>query len=133
VNIEIENQLSRNTRLHNSKMDMEKTKKIYTRNLLPGRFRLVQLHSGEWTEPIHCSLREYGLQDDPSLPDYTALSYSWGSPHVTDDIFLDEEPWPTTVNLTSALRFLRDPKRIVMLWIDALVGVHFCPGRSREI
>lgn len=113
-------------------MDIEKTKKIYTHDLIARQFRLVQLHPGEWAEPIRCTLRQYCLDDDPSRPDYTALSYAWGSPHVTDDIFLDEEPWPSTVNLVKALHFLRDTKRIVLLWVDALVGLHCCLGRLRN-
>jgi hypothetical protein len=58
-----------------------------------------------------------------SWGDYVALSYSWGNPHETRSIFVNEHRVEVTKNLESALRILREkgPLRAgVKIWIDAL-------------
>ncbi|KAK5658629.1 hypothetical protein OQA88_2022 [Cercophora sp. LCS_1] len=101
-------------------MDPDKIRKVYPYRLKPGELRIVEIHPGEWDELARCTLRRYVL-DDPSRPDYTALSYAWGSMHLTDAIILNGEPWNATMNMCGALDFLRDRKDGVRLWVDAVV------------
>ncbi|KAH8650011.1 heterokaryon incompatibility protein-domain-containing protein [Xylariales sp. PMI_506] len=79
-------------------------------------------------EPCRLSCRtvHVSLLDAPS---FTALSYVWGDPFVTEDITLDNQPYTTTVNLADALRHVRrhwqdafpcrDPREL-LFWADAL-------------
>jgi hypothetical protein len=58
-----------------------------------------------------------------SWGEYVALSYVWGNPNKTREIFINEKSVQVTENLESALRILRDklPMRLgVRLWADAL-------------
>ncbi|KAK0625099.1 heterokaryon incompatibility protein-domain-containing protein [Bombardia bombarda] len=80
--------------------------------------RLLELCKGQWGDTIHCRLRRYGLYG--RVPQYTALSYVWGSSRVSEEIVLDEVSWKVTVNLASALRYIREKDRDIILWIDAL-------------
>ena len=82
--------------------------------------RLVTIRPGTWNEEICCALSHYSLGEQAN-PVYSALSYVWGSPKVTDQILLNGEPWRVTVNLFHALHFLRDAETPVRIWIDALV------------
>jgi len=66
-----------------------------------------------------CSLEVHNLNSDPA-PEYYTLSYVWGSATVTDLVPLEGQEWPVTVNLANALRFLRDTKKRILIWIDAL-------------
>ncbi|KAN0106852.1 HET domain containing protein [Hyaloscypha variabilis] len=79
--------------------------------------RLLTIIPNEFAEDIHCSLARVSLDDAPS---YEALSYAWGSPQCTRQIYLDEVPYAVTNNLESALRHLRYLDRPRVLWIDAL-------------
>ncbi|KAK4172244.1 heterokaryon incompatibility protein-domain-containing protein [Triangularia setosa] len=81
--------------------------------------RLVTIKPGTWRDPISCTLSCHSLDFLP-LTEYSALSYAWGSPGVTDMILLEGRSWPVTVNLANALYFLRDPIKPVRMWIDAL-------------
>ncbi|KAF2751035.1 hypothetical protein M011DRAFT_191332 [Sporormia fimetaria CBS 119925] len=87
------------------------------RPLRSGQIRLVELFPGQWSDPIRCRL-SYALLDDE--PDYYALSYVWGPPHVTRDVWLDGISYPATKNLESALRHLRYLYPGLRFWIDAL-------------
>ena len=58
-----------------------------------------------------------------SWGEYVALSYVWGDPNKTREIFVNGKSVQVTKNLESALRILRDklPVRLgVRLWVDAL-------------
>lgn len=58
-----------------------------------------------------------------SWGEYVALSYVWGNPNKTREIFINDKSVQVTENLESALRILRDklPMRLgVRLWADAL-------------
>src|SRR5690242_879398 len=91
---------------------------------LPGKrdIRLLTIHPGQWRDEIKCNLSHCSL-DEPSRPAYSALSYVWGSPKVTDLILLNGESWHVTVNLSHALYHIRDTHEPVRIWIDALVRV----------
>lgn len=55
--------------------------------------------------------------------DYVALSYAWGDPTATHEIYVDGIRMRVTANLEAALRELRSHSRIQQgfrLWIDAL-------------
>ncbi|EPE31133.1 hypothetical protein GLAREA_04100 [Glarea lozoyensis ATCC 20868] len=51
---------------------------------------------------------------------YTALSYVWGDASITKAVLVDGAPVQVTVNLFNALRDIRDQKRVMRLWADAL-------------
>jgi hypothetical protein len=52
--------------------------------------------------------------------DYMALSYSWGSGVRSHEIILNNQIFPVTETLDSALRSLRSDKSPLRLWVDAL-------------
>jgi len=79
--------------------------------------RLVTLQQGSFNDAIHCSLSKVSLKEVPS---YQALSYTWGDPRSTLQIYLDGRPHQVTTNLESALRHLRLATESRVLWIDAL-------------
>ncbi|KAK4443446.1 hypothetical protein QBC34DRAFT_272408, partial [Podospora aff. communis PSN243] len=78
--------------------------------------RLATLHAGKWDDPIECTLTRYDLNQ---APEYSALSYVWGSAKVMDQISLNGVEWDVTINLANALRFLRCPNKLVRIWVDA--------------
>ncbi|KAF2089683.1 hypothetical protein K490DRAFT_72379 [Saccharata proteae CBS 121410] len=79
--------------------------------------RLATLLPGDWTDEICCTLRSAQLE---LHPEYTALSYAWGSANVTRTIWLNQQRFPVTVNLAAALRRLRKADTEVTLWADAI-------------
>jgi len=84
--------------------------------------RLIRLHPASSSQAevkcslIHSTLKIYGDIYD----DYTALSYVWGDPNDTKSIWIDGFPFPTTINLFSALRDLRHENRALLVWADAI-------------
>jgi len=79
--------------------------------------RVVRLLPGRWTEPIRCELSNVDIE----VAKYRALSYVWGSQHMTRPIRLDGRRYPVTVNLEGALKHVRKVyKDGLDLWIDAL-------------
>ena len=79
--------------------------------------RVVRLLPGRWTEPIRCELWNVNIE----VAKYRALSYVWGSQHMTRLIRLDGRRYPVTVNLEGALKHLREAyKDGLDLWVDAL-------------
>jgi len=55
--------------------------------------------------------------------DFVALSYVWGDPTVTREVFVNDCLVPVTVNLEAALRQLRNHSRIQQgfrIWVDAI-------------
>jgi len=73
--------------------------------------------SGDGCLGIKCILETTSLDESPS---YTALSYSWGNPEITETIILDGEQFQVTVNLYAALRNLQREHEDTVLWIDAI-------------
>ena len=88
----------------------------------PDSIRLIRLHPAPSSQAevkcslIHSTLKIYGDIYD----DYTALSYVWGDPNDTKSIWIDGIPFPTTINLFSALRDLRHENRALLIWADAI-------------
>lgn len=87
------------------------------RCLAPGNIRLLVLSPGRVNEPIECFLDHYPLQD---CPNYTALSYTWGSPGASVLIYLDGASFWVRLNLYFFLEGYRDRYNPSVLWIDAV-------------
>lgn len=66
---------------------------------------------------ITCALRIARLDD---LPLYTAVSYEWGEPDVTDVIFVDGRPLSVRKNIWNLLARLKRERHQGYLWIDAI-------------
>jgi hypothetical protein len=66
---------------------------------------------------IKCILCNSRLSNNPN---YEALSYVWGDPHITKQITLSDRKFNVTINLEAALRRLRHASKSRLLWIDAL-------------
>jgi hypothetical protein len=73
--------------------------------------------NGDLNEAQVCCKLEHAYLDDP--PQYHALSYCWGDPHMTVPIQVNGKPKRVTTNLEAALRELRAQK-IEKVWVDAL-------------
>ena len=79
--------------------------------------RLLELLPGSGKDKIHCRLSSARL---PELPAYEPLSYFWGSPAYTIEIFINNESFFVTRNLGAALIWLRRPDTVRVLWVDAI-------------
>ncbi|KAI0599291.1 heterokaryon incompatibility protein-domain-containing protein [Biscogniauxia sp. FL1348] len=78
---------------------------------------ITLLPNSEFNAPIECQLEHVTLE--PGVG-YEAISYTWGDPKITEPIFLDGQSYPVTVNICTALRYLRledSPRR---LWVDSI-------------
>jgi hypothetical protein len=82
-----------------------------------GNIRLVYINPGESTADLVCTLIQVNLDE---APPYEALSYCWGDPAITEQIFLDNRRISVTKNCHSALSRLRLPARERLMWIDAI-------------
>ncbi|KAL2062480.1 hypothetical protein VTL71DRAFT_6746 [Oculimacula yallundae] len=85
--------------------------------------RLIELEPNSDLEAIvecslsHTTLREY---DEDLINHYTALSYAWGDAKNTKTIRVEGLAFDITLNLDSALRYVRDSMRKCFIWADAL-------------
>jgi hypothetical protein len=80
--------------------------------------RLLRLMPGPHIAArIECELFHAKIED---CPPYEALSYTWGDASQTTDIDLSGCPFPATVNLDVALRYLRSRSEPRVLWVDAV-------------
>ena len=66
---------------------------------------------------IHTTLKE---SCDEVIDHFTALSYAWGDASDTTIIAIDGKPLSVARTLDSALRHLRDSKRVMRIWADAI-------------
>jgi ankyrin repeat protein len=91
-----------------------------------GVFRLLRIFKGLSTDGIRCELFQATQAEGVT---YEALSYTWGSDVVLEDITLEgrgegsamkETKIRIRTNLHTALRYLRSETRDRVLWIDAL-------------
>ncbi|KAH8878925.1 HET-domain-containing protein, partial [Thozetella sp. PMI_491] len=82
--------------------------------------RILTLHPNpDFAAPLECGLCEVSL--DPALaPPFHALSYVWGTPAGEEPILCNGDVLPVTKNCAEALRYLRQAKEPVDLWVDAL-------------
>ncbi len=79
--------------------------------------RLVHIQPGERSAALNCHISVH-LLDDP--PQYSALSYTWGSPVQERFIDCDDLRLGVTLNLWKALRSLRQATDTRTFWIDAI-------------
>jgi hypothetical protein len=80
--------------------------------------RLIRLQSAfSFESDVQCEIYHVTLETQPI---YEALSYAWGDANVTSPIFLEGCPFQATVNLVSALRYLRHEDKTRTLWVDAI-------------
>ncbi|KAK0623689.1 heterokaryon incompatibility protein-domain-containing protein [Immersiella caudata] len=83
-----------------------------------GEIRLLTISPSESQEDVLiCHLAPALLS---SLPQYEALSYTWGKPNVFSDIQLNGQPFPVQENAAAALRRLRHEKTPRTVWVDAI-------------
>ena len=71
------------------------------RPLSQSEIRLVKLYPGEFDDPVECVLEHVSLDSEP---EFIALSYTWGDPEVTSEIWLDGQEYHVTMNLKSFLQ-----------------------------
>ncbi|CAG9981223.1 unnamed protein product [Clonostachys byssicola] len=98
-----------------------RTRKPYPTDLLFNEIRLVALLPGKWNDDVQCELFRVSDRSGTKRPPYQALSYAWGAPgQQASHIQVNDCEFAVTANLGVALRFLRDNKEPIVLWIDAL-------------
>jgi hypothetical protein len=74
---------------------------------------------GPISDPIQCRLHIHNLQETPDA-DYWALSYARESTSCPDTLLVNDCSINITYNLSSALRHIRDIKKDVTIWADAV-------------
>ncbi|KAJ8111178.1 hypothetical protein OPT61_g6167 [Boeremia exigua] len=91
----------------------------------PRSFRVLHLLAGTADEPIRFYLELTTCDTGPQFG-YEALSYVWGDPTLSEEIFCEEmeavtsRSFMVTINCYNALKSLRLPDEIRGLWIDAI-------------
>jgi hypothetical protein len=80
----------------------------YTERLNCSSIRLLDLKPGSGEEIVHFNLKIHSLDN---LPDYIALSYTWGDPMDTVSILCDGKIVKVTRNLNNALWQLRENRK----------------------
>jgi hypothetical protein len=79
--------------------------------------RLMVLQPGEGEEPLSCALQETDIN---CLPDYEAVSYTWGGQLRTEPLRHEDNVIHITNNLRDALLRLRQPTEPRILWVDSV-------------
>jgi hypothetical protein len=80
--------------------------------------RLIELHRGQGSDKIECSIQHVNLADNPQ---YEAISYCWGDPTIRSTISCSDGRHVTvTANLYAALSAIRFKDESRPLWADAL-------------
>jgi hypothetical protein len=77
---------------------------------------VLDLLPGEYSDPIECELRIVNIHD---APEYTALSYVWGTDSASQMIQVDGANRLITPNLELVLRHIRIPLRSTKAEMDA--------------
>ncbi|KAI1118645.1 heterokaryon incompatibility protein-domain-containing protein [Nemania sp. NC0429] len=81
--------------------------------------RVLELHPAlDPNSALRGNFRNVNLDGDPF---YDAISYTWGAPDFTEEVFIGEEfRMPITENLRDALIRFRHPTEIRSIWADAI-------------
>ena len=69
------------------------------------------------SDQVCCTLEHASLEDDLR---YSALSYVWGLPGITQPILVNGFIFEAPANLESALRHRQHDSEVVTLWVDAI-------------
>jgi len=80
-------------------------------------FRLAFLYPGLPMDPLRCSFAELPFG---AVPDYWALSYTWGEPTIVSEVWIGNRPLGITKNLKCAMMNLRHTRFFRPVWVDAL-------------
>jgi len=107
--------------------------------LYPGRLdnaqrqiRLLTVSEHDENGLLSCNIRTASL-DDVSRP-FTALSYVWGEPSITEAILVNGKTFEATTNLELALRSLRGDLNGKSLWVDAIcINQQDIEERSQQV
>ena len=96
----------------------------YTPLTDPRSFRILRLRlqfmkatAGWQNLALHGSIIEASLDN---VPDYFALSYTWGDPSLSDRICIDGRMLGITQNCADALRRMLKGKLKRMIWVDSI-------------
>ncbi|KKY19786.1 putative het domain protein [Phaeomoniella chlamydospora] len=95
--------------------------------------RVIHLLPSTIDDEIRCIVEHVSLDEDP-VPTYAALSYVWGDATIVKPISLGYQDirsreglhseafidFQVTTNLEAALRQLRSPDHVKVLWVDAI-------------
>ena len=83
-----------------------------------GSLRLILLlEADDLEDDLECAILHKPLL---SKPEYTALSYVWGTERDNCAIYVGDKYLSIGTNLDTALRYLRRKDRSLCLWVDAL-------------
>ncbi|KAI1746695.1 heterokaryon incompatibility protein-domain-containing protein [Xylaria castorea] len=93
------------------------TTHVYAAIVTPRTIRLMQLHPGSETDPIHLSLVNTALD---SVPDFESISYCWGSEQDKRQVTCDDASLSITNSLFTGLAYFRYTDRPRTLWADAI-------------
>lgn len=88
-----------------------------------GIIRLIALDpSPDVDSTVKCLLFQKSLQECvyDIAASYTALSYVWNDRSKLKDIYVDGRVFPVMISLGQALRHLRDARRTLYVWTDAI-------------
>jgi hypothetical protein len=107
----------------------------------PRSFRILRLTRKVPTDPsrtdwdnieLHGSIVEASLDN---VPEYFALSYTWGSSSLDDEIRIDGRVLRITRNCADALRRMLKGKLKRMLWVDSICinQAGMCPCIAYDI
>lgn len=88
---------------------------IYER-LCEGQFRLAMIHPAR-RHQVRCEIITRHL-DTPTS--YAAISYAWGDPGNTEQLWVGSQSMAVSVSLYEALRAMRQRDKAVWVWADAL-------------
>lgn len=79
--------------------------------------RLLYLMPGTQNCEIRCTSKHFLTSQ---CPRYAAVSYTWGDPSVTRQIWLNNKPFLVRQNLWDLMHQFRNDKTALILWIDAI-------------
>jgi hypothetical protein len=79
--------------------------------------RLLTVCAGAFEDEIRCKLNSISLEAKPT---YMALSYCWGEQSDRGEVTVDEQKASVMKSLEIALRYLRDSRKDVVVWADAM-------------
>jgi hypothetical protein len=95
--------------------------------------RLLTILPGEFREYIRTTVSTATLSPE-NIPQYEALSYTWGSEEAQTEVFIGTDILNLRHNLNEALLHLRYQDKSRVFWIDAIcVNQEDLEERSRQV